>query len=500
MRREPGVDQVDIVSVLRALLTDSTDEWSDPIEICDRTILTLAELIDTLIRGSDLPIAFLESGDGRGESFLCAGDRSPEFRMDQSHPPRDGSLSPDLLDMRERWAAEIGGDNKQVTMPLLSGGIGFLSYDFVRSIESIPEGSTRDLPIPVAHFFFPSLIARLDHSTNRLHLFFHRSALSVENDDLLWHSLCIDPLHAPSTGPGESATPGPPRYSPRIDDGLPAVYDVSSSKEEFVQGVERAKSYIRAGDTFQVNLSLRAERLFDGDPFRLYRVLREVNPSPYMSFLRIGEVTVVGASPEQLVRVGDGMIATRPIAGTRRRGRTEEEEKRKEAELLGNEKEKAEHVMVVDLERNDIGRVAEFGSVTVDEFMTIERYSHVVHIVSNISARLREGVDCFDVIAAMFPGGTITGAPKVRSMEIIDELEPVARGIYTGSIGWIGGDGSMELNIAIRSIVLVDDRAYVQAGAGIVYDSVGEHEYRESLKKMAASIEAIERVLGNGTL
>ncbi len=496
MRRETDVKVGDITNTIRAFLADSTDLWSNLPDCDEIQLVPLAARLEKVLKSRDLPMVFLESGDQRGESFICAGRRSPDFVATSSRTPTGGEGSPDLQYMRERWAAESEGIDPSELAPLQSGGVGYLSYDFVRSIEAISDRSRRDLKIPVAHFFFPSLIIRLDHSTNRVHILLHRASLRVENDLLYWHGESLDQLLASP----EAELPPLPSHHPEVpyrdDEDLPEGYALSSTRAEFVEGVERAKAYIEAGDTFQVNLSLRVDRSFHADPFTLYRALREVNPSPYMSFLRIGEVTLVGASPEQLVRVEGGTIATRPIAGTRRRGRTEEEGRRKEAELLGSEKERAEHLMLVDLERNDIGRVATYGTVSVDEFMTLERYSHVVHIVSNVSARLRDGEDSFDVIAAMFPGGTITGAPKVRSMEIIDEIEPVARGIYTGSIGWIGGDGSMELNIAIRSILLHEGRAYVQAGAGIVYDSVGELEYRESLKKMAASIEAIERVAG----
>jgi anthranilate/para-aminobenzoate synthase component I len=264
------------------------------------------------------------------------------------------------------------------------------------------------------------------------------------------------------------------------------------SRGEFVGAVEKARAYIREGDIFQVNLSLRLSTPYSGNPTDLYSVLREMNPSPYMTLLNYNDLAVVGASPEQLLRVSERSIATRPIAGTRRRGRTAEEEAEKERDLLASEKERAEHLMMVDLERNDIGRVSKFGSVEVSEFMTLERYSHVVHIVSNVIGELSDQSDRFDALSALFPGGTITGAPKVRAMEIIDELEPVRRGIYTGAIGWIGYGPILELNIAIRSILLNNGSAWVQGGAGIVADSVGELEYRESLKKIAAGIAAVE--------
>ncbi|MEP7219900.1 MAG: anthranilate synthase component I family protein, partial [Bacteroidota bacterium] len=263
--------------------------------------------------------------------------------------------------------------------------------------------------------------------------------------------------------------------------------------EKFAAIVGRAQEYIRAGDIFQVNLSIRFSQRIGVDPLMLYRALRDVNPSPYMSCFLLPEMAIVSASPELLVNVHGGMLETRPIAGTRPRGANREEDLANARELIENEKERAEHLMLVDLERNDIGRVARYGSVDVNEFMGIEEYSHVIHIVSNIRGQLAEGRDTFDAIRACFPGGTITGAPKVRSMEIIEELEPCRRGLYTGSIGWIGFNGDAELNIAIRTIVVKDDIAYIQAGAGIVADSVPEREYAESVRKAEAALEAVRR-------
>jgi anthranilate/para-aminobenzoate synthase component I len=266
-------------------------------------------------------------------------------------------------------------------------------------------------------------------------------------------------------------------------------------KNEYIDIVERVKEYIAAGDIFQANLSQRVSaRINDKKPLDLYKILREINPSPFAGFFDFGEYHIVSSSPERLIRIKDGIIDTRPIAGTRPRGKNGKEDEAMRAELLLNKKERAEHIMLIDLERNDLGRVSEYGSVRVDELMITEDYSHVIHIVSNITGKLAAGKDCFDAIKAAFPGGTITGVPKVRCMEIIDELEPVRRGPYTGSIGYIGFSGNMDLNIIIRTFVIKDGMAYVQAGAGLVADSDPELEYFETLKKAEALIRTLEIV------
>jgi aminodeoxychorismate synthase component I len=264
-------------------------------------------------------------------------------------------------------------------------------------------------------------------------------------------------------------------------------------KEDYMEMVRRAKNYIRAGDIFQANLSQRlTAEVGDLDPFRLYGVLRKINPSPFAAYLDLQGFQLVSSSPERLMRLHDRVVDTRPIAGTRPRGKDTEGDRAMSVELITNEKERAEHIMLIDLERNDIGRVCDYGSVQVDELMVLEEYSHVIHIVSNVQGRLHEKKDMFDLIRATFPGGTITGVPKVRCMEIIDELEPVQRGPYTGSIGYLGFNGDMDLNIIIRTFVIKDGRAHVQVGAGIVADSDPEREYYETLHKADALLQALK--------
>jgi anthranilate synthase component 1 len=264
------------------------------------------------------------------------------------------------------------------------------------------------------------------------------------------------------------------------------------SREEFLRAVEHAKEYVRAGDVVQAVISQRLSTRTSADPFDIYRALRIVNPSPYMYYLRLGDLRMVGSSPEVLVRLEGDRIDLRPIAGTRRRGRDEEEDRVLERELLDDPKERAEHIMLVDLGRNDLGRVSRIGTVKVTELMAIERYSHVMHIVSNVQGMLEEGRDAFDLLRACFPAGTVSGAPKIRAMEIIEELERIRRGPYAGAVGYFGFSGNMDTCITIRTILMADGMAHIQAGAGIVADSVPEREYEETMNKAQGMIKAIE--------
>jgi len=273
-------------------------------------------------------------------------------------------------------------------------------------------------------------------------------------------------------------------------------YRSNFSKAEFEAAVRKCVEYIRAGDIFQVVFSQRLEVPLPTHPFQVYRTLRVVNPSPFMFYVRTPSVTLVGSSPEVMVRVVDGLVTVRPLAGTRPRGATEEEDLRLAEELLADPKERAEHVMLVDLGRNDVGRVARYRSVQVSDVMTIERYSHVMHITSNVSGRLAPGKTAFDALQACLPAGTVSGAPKVRAMEIIDELEPHRRGPYGGAVGYVDFAGNMDTCIALRTIVIHDNKAYVQAGAGIVADSVPENEWNETLNKARGLLKAIELAEG----
>jgi len=294
----------------------------------------------------------------------------------------------------------------------------------------------------------------------------------------------VQQLEAPTAelAPADIDTQGEPQIS----------FKSHFDQQSFERAVEKCVEYIRAGDIFQVVISQRLELEIHAPPFEIYRTLRVVNPSPFMFYLRTPSVTLVGSSPEIMVRVIDGKVTVRPLAGTRRRGATEEEDRRLAEELLADPKERAEHVMLVDLGRNDVGRVARYRSVELTDVMTVERYSHVMHITSNVTGQLAEGRDAFDALRACLPAGTVSGAPKVRAMEIIDEVEPHRRGPYAGAVGYVDFSGNMDTCIALRTIVVQGNKAYVQAGAGIVADSVPVNEYQETLNKARGLLKAIE--------
>ena len=392
--------------------------------------------------------------------------------------------------------------------PKFSGGcVGFWGYDVIRSIERLPKLAERDLSVPDYLFMRMNEVWVLDHEEQAVYCINHRQINADWNEGQL--RACYERAEGHASGmvdywltwfEGEQQAQQERlrkqaiinRESLHID--IEQLQGLSSpfNKEDFMSAVERIKAYIAAGDVFQVNLSQRQSKPLSCKPAELYEWLRLFNPSPYMGFITTPQFQLVSASPELLVEQVAGKLATRPIAGTRRRGRTQAEEELFVEELLSNEKEKAEHIMLVDLERNDLGRVSAYGTVKVSELMVIERYSHVMHLVSQIEGQLASDKDNFDVIAATFPGGTITGAPKIRTMEIIEELEPVRRGPYTGSIGWIDYNGDMEFNIIIRTIVVAENQAHIQAGAGIVIDSDPEREYYESLNKAKALWRAIQ--------
>ncbi|MGM0838748.1 MAG: anthranilate synthase component I family protein [Bacillota bacterium] len=361
------------------------------------------------------------------------------------------------------------------------GAIGYLTYDCVRFIEDLPSISEDDLAIPDLYFLLFDDVFVYDKEEKSLYMVVH-----VYEGEEASAEKVLDRYQKQWSEQAESVT-----YP--FEPGSHSLNrEVSFTEESFMEAVEKVQEYIAQGDVFQVNLSVRQAEPLLTHPMEIYTALRKINPSPYMGYLQFPDFQLVSGSPELLVKKKGEVVSTRPIAGTRSRGKTDAEDLLLAKELIENEKERAEHVMLVDLERNDLGRVCQYGTVEVNEFMAIEKYSHVMHIVSNVQGVLAQDKDVDDIIEATFPGGTITGAPKVRTMEIIEELEPVRRSVYTGSIGWIGFDGDMELNISIRTMIAKDGMAYVQAGAGVVVDSVPKREYKESLKKAAALWKAKE--------
>ncbi len=378
-------------------------------------------------------------------------------------------------------------------LPPLHGGImGYLGYDVIREVEHLPDVPTDDRNYPDAVMSVIGSLAAFDHWRQRVYLIESVPTLGLSSEQLdAAYDAAVERVEQAVADLAEplAYTPVEP---PSPEDELP---DLVSSMPGglYQQAVEVAKEYVVAGDIFQVVLAQRYDLDLDADPFDVYRVLRQVNPSPYMYFVRHPELTIVGSSPEPMVQLLDRRVISRPIAGTRRRGSTEEHDRRMAAELSEHPKERAEHVMLVDLARNDVGRVAQFGTVHVDELMTLERYSHVMHLTSQVSGSLRDGLGPIDVLRATLPAGTVSGAPKVRAMEIIDELEPVKRGPYAGVVGYVDWSGNLDTAIAIRTMFVTGDgkRASLQAGAGIVADSVPDDEDLECRNKAAALLAAI---------
>ncbi len=376
--------------------------------------------------------------------------------------------------------------------PFQGGVVGLLSYDFVHYIERLPKTTADDLRIPDAHFLVIDRLIAIDHLEKRAWAIVC-PGLRGGGDREQWYDEAEETLARICARVEEGAAQDLPAHPGLVLPKIEVLHEMK--KEDYTDMVKRAKEYIAAGDIFQANLSQRVSAFIGGlQPWGLYTILRTINPSPFAGFMDFGDYALVSSSPERLVRVKGGIVDTRPIAGTRPRGRDVREDRKMRDELLLNEKERAEHLMLIDLERNDLGRVCDYGTVEVDELMITEDYSHVIHIVSNVRGALARRKTCLDVIGAVFPGGTITGVPKVRCMEIIDELEPVRRGPYTGSMGYIGFSGAMDLNIIIRTFVIKGGYAYVQAGAGIVADSDPEKEYHETLKKAEALIRTLERL------
>ena len=377
-------------------------------------------------------------------------------------------------------------------LPRFTGGaVGFLGYDaaawFEPTLARHPSFAGKPRAGDDAGFMFFDTVLAFDHVKHRILIIANARIAGPEPDALeVAYALASAKIRFLE---GELG-----RQLSESDPGAAGGLDVRSNttQAEFEQAVRTAKAHITAGDIFQVVLSQRFETEVAADPFAVYRALRYVNPSPYMYFVRMGEVAIVGSSPEMLVRVEGRRAETHPIAGTRPRGETEEADRRLGEELAANEKECAEHVMLVDLGRNDLGRVAEYGSVRVPQYMGLERYSHVMHLVSRVEGTLAEGHDRLDALAACFPAGTVSGAPKIRAMEIIADLEPTRRGIYAGAVGYLDFAGHLDCCITIRTIVMIDGRAYVQAGAGIVADSNPTAEYRETEAKASALIRALE--------
>jgi anthranilate synthase component 1 len=470
---------------------------------------TLVPVIKSVMADLLTPVsAFLAIADGEAKAFLLEsverGERigrytflgarpymeirargeNIELRHGSRSEHRHGNLLPILKDLlRQHRLATVAG-----LPPFTAGAVGYFAYDMVRHLENIGEHAKHDLDLPDCVLMFFDRLLVFDHLLHQIHI--------IATADVSRES----PRKAYDRAVGDIAN-----LEKKLQRGLrPALWKRThrhkgrlkvhsgTSDQRFVESVRRCKQYIAAGDIFQVVLSQRLDFEPEVPPFDIYRSLRTVNPSPYMYFLRIGDQHILGSSPEMLVRVSGRRLEYRPIAGTHPRGRDEEEDQKLEKQMLADGKERAEHVMLVDLGRNDLGRVSEYGSVKVRDLMYVERYSHVMHIVSALEGKLRGDLDALDAFAACFPAGTLTGAPKVRAMQIIEELEPVRRGIYGGSVLYADFAGNLDSCIAIRTMLMNGKRAYLQAGAGIVDDSDPQREFEECMNKAKAVLRAVE--------
>ncbi|MDW8032123.1 MAG: anthranilate synthase component I [Aquificaceae bacterium] len=371
-------------------------------------------------------------------------------------------------------------------LPRFWGGlVGYVGYDLVKCYEPVEDTNPDPLSLFDLFMVMGEVVVMHDNLSGSLKVIvplhvergveeeYKRARRFIEETEKRIFKGVVYPLHFP-------------RVEAKLED-----WQSNFTKEEFMEVVRKAKEYVARGDVVQVVLSQRFQKAFSGKPEGIYRSLRYLNPSPYMYYMDLGDLKVIGSSPEVLVRLEEGKVETRPIAGTRRRGRTEEEDLMLERELLGDEKERAEHLMLVDLARNDVGKVSKTGSVRVEGFMRVERYSHVMHIVSDVVGDLKEGLSALDVLKALFPAGTVSGAPKVRAMQIIEELEGQRRGIYAGAVGYISFEGNMDMAIAIRTALVLGDRVFLQAGAGVVADSEPEKEWLETVNKARALMQAV---------
>jgi len=423
------------------------------------------------------------------DPFLVMRSRGKEISL--LSPDREKVVFGNPFDVLGELLQEYKLDANPSTLPFIGGAVGYLSYDLGHFIEKLPSTTVDDLQLPECYLAFYDAVIVFDHLEGRAY---------------------VAATGFPEGGSGRKARAGARleelrrmlAETPSLDDNENIYFDQPVSgpvglrsnftHEGYIEAVETAREYIRAGDIFQVNLSQRFEADMPLPPYELYRRLRRINPAPFASYLNFDGVTVVSASPERFLRVRNDLVETRPIKGTRPRGKDPTSDQALAQELVRSIKDQAEHVMIVDLERNDLGRVCRYGTVRVSELAALEKYATVFHLTSTVEGRLRPDKGVIDLLKATFPGGSITGAPKVRAMEIIDELEPTRRSVYTGSIGYLGFDGGLDLNIVIRTILVKEGRAYFQVGGAVVYDSDPEGEYRETLDKAKALIHALSMV------
>jgi len=423
--------------------------------------------------------------------WRCRGDQAESNKQAQTHPDDFKAEEIPALDSLRRLIADSRIPIPPGLPPMASGLFGYMSYDTIRLMEALPDIKPDRLGLPDSIFVRPTVIVIFDNADDTLTI-----VTPVWPDAALETARAYDRALERLNDIIRGLERGLPQQQAdsALDEPLPEP-SANMTTAAFHAMVARAKEYIRAGDIFQVVLSQRFSMPFRLPPFAFYRSLRRLNPSPYLFYINFDRFSVIGSSPETLVRLQDGKITIRPIAGTRRRGVTPDEDRALAQDLLADQKELAEHLMLLDLGRNDVGRVAEIGSVKVTEKMRIENYSHVMHIVSNVEGKIAPGYDALSGLIAGFPAGTVSGAPKVRAMEIIEELEPEKRGIYGGAIGYFGADGNMDTCIALRTAIIKDGKLYVQAGAGIVVDSNPESENQECQHKARALVRAAQEAV-----
>jgi len=478
----------------------------------DRVVPVMCEIVadgDTPVSAfaklcGEAPSFLLESAEQKDQtgrfSFLGFGARATftatgkTLTLTENGISRTFETDRDPLDELEKWMAPYRTATDS-SLPLFHGGaVGYLSYDCIRWFEPTISAPPKDeLGIPDMFFMVTEAVVAFDHRQRRIRIVANAFP-EKENPAAAYEAACER-----IRGILESLSK-PLAFEPIFTESTPAaaLSTSNTTREEYHAMVHRAHEYIRSGDIFQIVLAQRFETEFHDDALDLYRALRFVNPSPYMFCLRCpGGYSLVGSSPEVHVRLTGDLVEIRPIAGTRRRGATVEEDNANAADLMADPKECAEHLMLVDLARNDVGRIAEYGSVKVTDFMTIERYSHVMHIVSHVSGKLAGGRSAFDVMRATFPAGTVSGAPKVRAMQILNELEKSKRCSYSGAVGYFGFDGNHDSCIALRTVLLKDGKAFVQSGGGVVADSTPEGEYQETVNKAMAGMRAIDRARRN---
>lgn len=480
----------------------------------DTQTLTVTQKLYPVLRelpaDVDTPITIYLKLRGLGPSFLLesveGGERVARYSMIGTQPQAilkswrnryvyeaeghwsEGTLEEgDVLDLLRAHmpmyeAAALAG------LPRFTGGaVGYMGYDLVRSFERLPADKPDTLNLPEAVFLLCDRVVLYDHVKHRLLVIAHSHSPEAGSEPYRAAEAAIDEIVARLKRPLPPNTNGPTQPQPS-----PEEWQTAFDQQAYEAAVTRAKEYIAAGDIFQVVLSRRFHRRTHAQPFDIYRALRRVNPSPYMFYLELADgLRLIGSSPEVLVRVEDGIVETRPLAGTRPRGSDPAQDRKLADELLADPKERAEHVMLVDLARNDVGRVSTYGTVSVPALMEVERYSHVMHIVSDVRGQLARNRNAFDALRACFPAGTVSGAPKVRAMEIIEKLEPERRGPYAGAVGYFGFSGNMDTCITIRTIIMQGDRVFLQAGAGIVADSDPRREYEETENKLRALSQAL---------